>query len=182
MSKVCAFLADGFEEVEALAVVDLLRRAKVDIKMVSITGSLEVKSSHDIIIQADELFERMDFSDAEMLFLPGGLPGTTNLEAHEGLKSLLIQFHQAGKRLAAICAAPSIFGKLQFLEGKKAVSFPDFEQYLFGAEVLRERVITDGTITTSRGMGTAVDLGLELVRIMVGEEKSEELAGKIQYR
>ncbi len=177
---VCIFLATGFEEVEALAVVDLLRREKIDAKLISVTGDLYVASSHGIIVKADYLFDEVDYDKEEVIFLPGGIPGMPNLAAHKGLIELLKKFYGEGKRLAAICAAPSIYGSLGFLEGKKATCYPDFRDKLTGAIVSGAGVVTDGNITTGRGMGTAVDMGLELVRLIKGEKEMAALSEKIQ--
>lgn len=179
--KVYAILADGFEEVEALAVVDILKRAKVDTKMVSIQEQKLVTGVHGISIHADILFADADFSACDLIFLPGGMPGTRNLNEYAGLLSELRAFAEEEKRIAAICAAPMVLGGLGLLKGRKAVCFPGFEEYLTGAEIVNERVVTDGNITTSKGMGTAIDLGLELVRLLCGEELSEELGRSIQY-
>lgn len=182
MSRVCIFLADGFEEIEGLTVVDLLRRAGIDTEMVSVMETKKVKGSHGIVIEADRLFSEQDHKDAQLLVLPGGMPGTVNLAKHEGLCRLLKEHHKAGKRLAAICAAPSVFGNLDFLEGKKAVCYPGFETALKGARVCMENVVTDGNITTSRGMGTAIDFGLELVRLLTDEETAHKLGEGIIYQ
>lgn len=180
MSLVYVFLAEGFEEVEALAVVDVLRRADIDTKMVSVSDKYEVKSSHDVIIRADLLIDEADFDKADMLFLPGGIPGTPNLASNPVLMQNIIEFNKQGKKLAAICAAPSIFGELGILEGKTASCFPGYEDKLKGADYKREKFITDGNITTGRGMGSAIELGLELVRILISEDKSEDIMRKIQ--
>ena len=120
MSKVYIFIAEGFEEIEALTVVDLLRRAKLDIVMASVTGNKLVTGSHNIAVITDILFEDTDFEDAAMLVLPGGMPGTTNLEKHEGLDRLLTDFHKRGKNLAPICAAPRVLGRKGLMTGKNA--------------------------------------------------------------
>lgn len=180
MSLVYTFLAEGFEEVEALAVVDVLRRAGIETKMVSVSGQYEVKSSHDVVIKADLLFEEADFNSADVLFLPGGIPGTPNLAGHKGLVEKILEFNEKGKRLAAICAAPSVYGELGLLKGKTASCYPGYEDKLVGAEYKREKAITDGNITTGRGMGSAIELGLELVRLLISEDKAEEIAQKIQ--
>ena len=130
MAKVCVFTADGFEEIEGLTVVDLLRRAGADTQMVSISDSLSVKGSHSIEIKADTFFEDVNYGEADLLVLPGGMPGTLHLGGHEGLCSLLKEFHEQGKKVAAICAAPSVLGKLGILKGKKAVCYPGFEEKL----------------------------------------------------
>lgn len=181
MSKVCAFLADGLEEVECLAVVDILRRAEVEVTLVSISNHLEVTGSHNITIKADVLFKDAKFSNADLLFLPGGMPGTKNLGEHKELSDLLLEFDKSGKRIAAICAAPSVLGTLHLLTGKTATCYPGFEDKLIGATRTSAGVITDKNITTARGLGFAIDLGLELVSLLEGNEMSNEIKSAIQY-
>lgn len=130
MAKVYEFLANGFEEIEGLAPVDILRRGGVDIKTVSITGSEWVETSHGVTLKADLRFEDVkDFGDADMLLLPGGMPGSTHLNEHEGVRQALIAHHKAGKRIGAICAAPMVLASTGILNGKKATCYPGFEQY-----------------------------------------------------
>lgn len=181
MSRVYAFLADGFEEVECLAVVDLLRRAKVETSLVSITGKLEVTGAHDIVVKADKLFEEIDYKEAEVLFLPGGMPGTKTLSEHTGLREALLYFHEKNKRLAAICAAPSVLGQLGILKGKQATSFPGFEDQLIGAEVSEKSIVVDGPVLTGKGMGVAIEFGLELIKLLVDEKTALEIKESIQY-
>lgn len=182
MSKVYAFLATGLEEVECLAVVDVMRRAGLEVKLVSVTGEHFVTGAHKIVIGADALFEEVDCDEADVLFLPGGMPGTLNLAAHEGLVSQLQQFHAQKKRIAAICAAPSILGELGFLEGKSATCYPGFGEKLKGAIYMSQAgVVTDGNITTARGLGYALDLGLEIVDLLCGPDKADEIKASIQY-
>lgn len=181
MSKVYIFLADGFEEIEGLTVVDLLRRADIDIAMVSISGKLEVTGGHDIVVKADLLFEEAQFSDADMLVLPGGKKGTDNLMAHEGLDILLRDFASKGKMLAAICAAPSVLGTKGLLKDKKAICYPGFEKLLTGATVTDKAVVADGNIITSKGMGTAIDFSLEIIKALKNEEEAAKIASSIQY-
>ena len=176
--KVCAFLTDGFETVEALAVVDILRRADIKTDMISITGDINVKSAQGVIVQADELLDEYVFEGDELLFLPGG-PGHKSYYDCKDLLELLKEYNKKNNRIAAICAAPSILGNLGLLEGKKAMAFPGFEMQLI--ITAPERVVTDGNITTSRGMGTSLDLGLELVRLIKGEELAEQLRTSTQY-
>ena len=119
MKKVCVFLADGFEEIEGLTVVDILRRAKVEVSTVSIMDTLDIQGAHGINIKADQMFDEADFSVADMLVLPGGMPGTLHLGQHKGLQNILKDFHNEKKNIAAICAAPSVLGKYGILEGKR---------------------------------------------------------------
>ena len=181
MSRVCVFLAEGFEEIEGLTVVDLLRRAGVETQMVSITEERMVTGSHGISVQADVCLGDADFGGTELLVLPGGMPGTKNLGACGRLTELLKEFYRDGKKVAAICAAPSVLGDLGILKGKKAACYPGFEERLAGAEVVYDRVAVDKNVTTSRGMGTAIAFGLSLVEQLVSEEKAQELKKGIIY-
>jgi len=181
MSRVCVFLADGFEEIEGLTVVDILRRAGVDTQMVSITEKRMVTGSHAISVQADICLREADFSATELLVLPGGMPGTLHLGECQMLTELLVQFSESGKKVAAICAAPSVLGDLGILKGKKAVCYPGFEKRLSGAEVVYDKVAEDGNVTTSRGMGTAIPFALSLVSQLVSEKKAQELKNGIIY-
>lgn len=179
--KVCVFLANGFEEIEGLTVVDLLRRAEIEVTTVSITKETLVHGAHGIDVAADILFEEMDYEEQDMLVLPGGMPGTLHLGEHEGLKILLQQFYEKEKYIAAICAAPSVLGKYGLLKGKKATSYPGFEEALIGAEYVEDAVAVSDFIITSRGMGTAIDFSLALIEKLVGKEKAEQIGKAIIY-
>ena len=181
MKQISIFLADGFEEIEGLTVVDILRRAGLRVDTVSITGERIIRGSHQIDVQADCLFEEMDFSESDMLVLPGGMPGTRNLMNHKGLQELLRAYHEKGRYIAAICAAPSVFGRLGFLKGRRACCYPSFEEKLEGAEVVQEPVSVDGHIITSRGMGTAIPFALKLTALLCGEEKADEISRSIIF-
>lgn len=181
MKKVFAFLADGFEEVEALAVIDLLKRAKIDTVMVSIMDTLTVTGAHKIQVIADKLYSEIDYKEADLLFLPGGGTGTNNLKAHKELADALLDFESDDtKRIAAICAAPSVLGLLNILNGKKAVCYPGFEDQLLGAEVVADGVVTDGRITTAKGMGVSIELGLELISLLVDKATADTIKEQIQ--
>ncbi len=185
MSKVCVFLADGFEEVEGLTVVDLLRRADIKVDTVSIMKSKsdKVEGRSKIMVHADVMFADENFKNVDLLVLPGGMPGTTYLGEHEGLKQLILHFHEEGKKLAAICAAPSVFGKYGILDGRRATVYPGMENMLGKADVvLDEEVVVDGHITTSRGAGTAIPFALELIRQLKGEETAETVRKGIVFR
>jgi 4-methyl-5(b-hydroxyethyl)-thiazole monophosphate biosynthesis len=182
MTKVYIFLANGFEEIEGLTVVDLLRRANIDITMVSITGDLFVTGSHQIVIKADALFEKVDYADADMLVLPGGMPGTQHLSGHEGLDELLRNFNSKGKKISAICAAPSVLGSKGLLKGKKATCYPGYEDALLGAHIKNDAVVIDGNFTTSRGLGTAIDFSLALIKNLKSEAVAADIANSIQYQ
>lgn len=181
MSKVYVFLADGFEDIEGLTVVDLMRRAGIEAVTVSIKDSREVATSHGVHLLTDAVFKETDFSDADMLVLPGGMRGTLHLGEYRLLTDLLTRFYEKGKRVAAICAAPSVLGKLGILKGRRATCYPGFEEQLTGAEVCKDPVVVDGNVTTSRGMGTAIDFGLCLIAQLLGEEKAQEIADSILY-
>lgn len=180
MSKVNVYLADGFEEVEGLTVVDLLRRAGIEIDMVSIMGRKEITGARKIPVLADKLFEEQD--DPDMIVLPGGMPGTLHLKAHEGLADLIRKADKEGKVLAAICAAPTIYGEMGLLEGKNATCYPGMEDKLLGANWQEQSVVVDGNFVTSRGVGTAIAFALTLVTILKDEETAKSLANSIVYK
>lgn len=182
MSRIAIFFAKGYEEIEALAVVDICRRCGLTIDCVSVTEELQVEGSHGITVGMDKTFSQIDFAAYDMLVLPGGGAGTKGLEAHEGLMAQIDAFYESGKYIAAICAAPSIFGHRGFLKGRKACSYPSFESHLEGAEVTAGPVEMDGHVITSRGMGTAIDFGLAIAAVFCGQEKAEEMAKTIVYR
>lgn len=181
MANVCVFLADGFEEVEALIVVDLLRRASINVEMVSTKSDLRVTGAHGIAIYADSLFREGAYADCDMMFLPGGMPGTSNLIENEELAHEIRRFEKGGKYLAAICAAPSVYGNLGLLKGKKATCYPGFEDRLIGAQIVADKVVRDGIFLTSRGAGTAMDMALEIIKIFEGQGKADEIAKSIIY-
>lgn len=182
MAKVYAMIADGTEEVECLAVVDILRRSGIETVLVSINDTCDTLSSHNVKIQADAKIVDVDFRDGDVIFLPGGLPGSEHLSACEPLIEAIRQALADGRRAAAICAAPGVvLGRHGFLEGKTATCFPGFEKEFKGATYTMQGVVTDGNITTARGLGFAIDLGLELVRLLKGEAAAEDTKKKIQY-
>ena len=131
--KVFIFLADGFEEMEAIVPIDIFRRADIEVTVISISKKKLVRGAHNISVMADCLFTEADFSENDLLYLPGGMPGTKNLDAHEGLKKLLLKQASENKYIAAICAAPSILGKLGLMKGREAICFPGFESQLHGS-------------------------------------------------
>ena len=187
MSKIAVFFATGYEEIEALTVVDLCRRAKIEVDMVAVTGEggvtgAHVTGAHGISVAMDKVFEEVDFADYDMLVLPGGMPGTRNLEAHEGLMAQIDAYYNAGKYVAAICAAPSIFGHRGMLKGKKACCYPSFEEHLEGAEVTENPVEIAGNVITSRGMGTAMDLGLTIVELLCDAQTADNMGKGIVYK
>ena len=181
MAKTAIFLADGFEEIEALTVVDLLRRAEIEIITASIMGRKSVTGSHKITVEADTLLEDLDFDSIDMLILPGGMPGTTNLGECKALTDKIMEFDKKDKMLCAICAAPTVYGKLGILKGKKACCFPGRESDLLGADVQTTSVAKDGHFITSRGMGTAIDFGLAIIEHYQGKDAADEMGHKIVY-
>lgn len=181
MSKVYVFLAEGFEEVEALTPVDLLRRAGVSVELVSVMDDIAVTGSHNITIQADKMIQDIT-EEADMLVLPGGIPGTPNLRACKALEEMIITYNEQHKYLAAICAAPTIYGEMGLLKGKKAICYPSMEEGLKDAVVTVEPVVADDNFITSRGMGTGIDFGLKLVEILCGKNAADTLAEKIVYQ
>ncbi|MDL2291818.1 DJ-1/PfpI family protein [Bacteroides sp. OttesenSCG-928-F21] len=175
MSTVYMFFANGFEEIEALATMDVLRRASLNAKMVSVTNEKVVTGAHDIPVTCDSLFEECDYSDAEALILPGGMPGAATLRDHDGLLKLITGFSKTNKPIAAICAAPMVLGKLGLLKGKKATCYPGFESFLEGAECTGESVVKDGNIITAIGPGGTMDFALTIVETLIDNEKVQEL-------
>lgn len=175
MDKVYVFLADGFEEIEGLTVVDVLRRGQVEVATVSVTGKQMIMGSHRIPVLADGIFEEMDLGDGTVYVLPGGMPGTLNLGGHQGLCQLLINAKAEGKKLAAICAAPSVLGQLGLLKGEAATCHPGFEDKLEGAFTTENTVEVSGQVTTSRGMGTAIPFALELLEQLKGRETVDQV-------
>jgi len=182
MAKVYEFLANGFEEIEGMAPVDILRRGGVDIKTVSVTGSEYVQSSHGITIKADLKFEDIaDFDDADMLMLPGGMPGSVNLNEHQGVRKAILKQFESGKRVGAICAAPMVLGSLGILRGKKATCSPGFEKYMDGADYTAELYTIDGNIITGEGPAATLPYAYQILSFFVPEDKVRQLMGGMQF-
>ncbi len=182
MSKIAVFFAEGYEEIEALAVVDICRRAGLQTDMVSVADTDAVVGAHDISLNMDKKLSQVNFSEYDMLVLPGGGKGTQGLEACEILMEQIDDFYAKGKYIGAICAAPSIFGHRGILKGRRACSYPSFESHLEGAVVTREPVAVSDNVITSRGMGTAIEFGLAIMSLFCGEEKAAEMAATIIYK
>jgi len=180
MSKILVFLADGFEEVEAVTPVDVLRRAGCEVLTVSVTGKKEVTSTHGITIKADILFGEADFSGVDMLVLPGGQPGTTALDHHQGLRQKLAGFAAGDRWIAAICAAPLVLGHLGLLKGKKATCYPGAEKELTGATFTGNPVEVDGKVITGRGPGVALAFSLVLAGKLMGTAVMEQIKEKMR--
>ncbi|MBQ8219833.1 MAG: DJ-1/PfpI family protein [Bacteroidaceae bacterium] len=182
MNTMYVFLADGFEEIEALAPVDVMRRASLSVTTVSVTNNQIVIGAHGIPVVADAMFDELNYTDASLLFLPGGLPGATNLEAHAGLCQLLTaKATQEDVVISAICAAPLVLGGLGLLNGKRATCYPGFEDTMQGAEYTAEKVTVDGNIFTACGPAAAWDLGFTFVEHFCGDGKAEELRKGMQF-
>lgn len=181
MSKVCVFFGTGYEEIEALAVVDILRRQGIDTQMVSVMNDKTVTGSHQIPVVMDSLIDDVDFDCVDMIVLPGGMQGTNKLEECEPLMRQVDSFLASGKAVAAICAAPTILGHRGHLKGKKAICYPGMEQQLSGAEVVYEAAVRDGNIITGRGMGCAIAFALMIVEYFADKKAADEMAEKIVF-
>lgn len=175
MAKVYEFIANGTEEIEALTVVDVLRRGGVEIHTVSINDTKEVTMSHGVTILCDETIAEADLSDADMLLLPGGLPGATNLLEHEGVREAMLRQAADGKKIGAICAAPMVLGDLGLLKGKKATCYPGFEKYLDGAEYTHELVTIDGNVITGEGPAATLPYSYAILGMFADSDVVEGL-------
>lgn len=181
METVYLFFAEGAEEVEALAVVDILRRAGVEIRIVSMTGEKMVTGAHGIKVAADMLLDEVDFSAAAMLVLPGGLPGAYNLAASKELADGIMRQYEAGKPLAAICAAPLVYGRMGLLKGLKATCYPGFEENLEGAEYTGALVQEDGQFITGKGPAAVFEFGFAIAARLAGKDKAESVRCGMLY-
>ena len=179
--KTALIAADGFEEVEGLTVVDLLRRAKITCDIVALSDADMITGSHGIRIGADRRFSETEFDSYDAVILPGGLKGTDALKADERVAALLQHMHAAGKLTAAICAAPTVLAKAGILNRRRATCYPGAEAKLTGAEFCTDSVVRDGTIITSRGAGTTIPFALAIIAYLDSEEKADEIARKIVY-
>ena len=183
MKKVYVFLAEGFEEIEALAPVDIMRRAEIDVVTVSIYEDLTVFGAHGIPVLADTIFSLCDYDDAALLFLPGGMPGAANLLQYEPLCELLEKKQREGMPLAAICAAPAVLGELGLLEGRRATCYPGFEEHLKGADIDGNALIVkDGeTLFTGCGPAAAPALGFAFVEQLCGKDRADEIRDGMMF-
>jgi 4-methyl-5(b-hydroxyethyl)-thiazole monophosphate biosynthesis len=175
MKKAYVFFATGFEDIEALAVVDILRRAEVEVKTVSILQDKTVVSAHGVPVTCDVCFDEVDFSSADALVLPGGLPGAQFLNDYQPLRALLVEKAGTSCYIAAICAAPMVLGGLELLKDKEATCYPGFEPKLLGAKTRDALVVHDGQFVTGRGPGAAFEFGYQLVELLVSREVSMTL-------
>lgn len=173
------FLADGFEIIEAMAPLDILRRGGVEVKTVGVMGKT-VTCSKGVELKADITIDEVDMDECEMIVLPGGLPGATNLRDSEEVAEIIDRAEAGGLRMAAICAAPMVLGLRGVLRGKKATCFPGYENDLLGADCTGEGVVTDGRVITGKGAGRSIEFGLALLTALKGKAAADEVAGKMQ--
>ncbi|MGQ7868865.1 DJ-1 family glyoxalase III [Sunxiuqinia sp. sy24] len=176
MKRIAVHLATGFEETEAITIIDVLRRAGLEVQTVSMTDSTTVTGAHQIPVLADMLFSELDYSRIDVIVLPGGMPGAKNLNEHKGLREQILQFNTEKKLLGAICAAPLVLGHLGILEGKEAVCYPGFEPELHGAKILKDPACVSEHIVTGRGIGVTLTFALKLVEELIDKEKADQLA------
>ncbi|MDO5569945.1 MAG: DJ-1/PfpI family protein [Bacteroidales bacterium] len=182
MKKVYIFIAPHFEETEAIGTIDVLRRAGIDVESVSISNEKVVESSHGVKIITDKTFNECDFNQGNMIILPGGMPGTRNLQNDKNLEALIAKYNKEGKYLAAICAAPLVYGQMDLLNGKEAVCYPGFEDELKGAVIKKDAVAVSSNFITSRGAGTVFDFALKLVEILKSKDEAEKVKNSIIYK
>jgi protein deglycase len=179
MKKIAVHLAEGFEEIEAVSIIDVLRRADLNVTVVSVTDNLQVTGSHGIKVVADQFFCDINYDLIDMILLPGGMPGSTNLNNHPGLREQILNFQDNKKLLGAICAAPLVFGNLGILNQIKATCYPGFENQLHDAIVTTENVEIAGNIVTGKGVGVAINFALKIVELLKGKETATKLAQKM---
>ena len=179
--KVALLLANGFEEIEALLPLDLLRRASITVDTIGIGGKM-ITGAHAVTVAADLTDDEANASDYSAVIFPGGMPGATNLDNAEFTDKVIAAVNAVGGRIAAICAAPLVLGKRGLLKGKKATCYPGFENELLGATVVSDPVVTDGCITTAKGMGVALEFAKELVSLLAGTEVSDKLSKAIMEK
>lgn len=180
MSKALVLLADGLEEIEAITVVDVLRRAEVDVTTAALEGQ-DVSGSHEISLQADTLLSSVEDRTYDALILPGGEPGTTNLEKHPSVGTLIQEHHQNGRIVAAICAAPRILAQQGLLDGKPATSHPSVREEMESTDYREDPVVQSENVITSRGPGTAIPFSLRLVSELVNSETSFQMAEQMEF-
>ncbi len=175
---IAVLFADGFEMIEALTPVDMLRRAGLDTVCVGMNGNI-AKSSHGVPVITDITVEELDVSSVEHVIFPGGMPGATNLDASPYTDKIIASVLEKGGHLAAICAAPLVLGRRGLLSGRRATCYPGFESELIGAVISEESVVTDGPVTTARGMGVSLKFAEELVSLLAGKECAAKLSAAV---
>ena len=178
---IAILLADGFEEIEALTPLDVLRRAGLDVRTVAIGSKIAV-GSHGIPVICDIEADEVNENELSMVIFPGGMPGSLNLDASPCADKFINAALKNGGRIAAICAAPLVLGRRGLLEGKEAICYPGFEEELRGAKISEKSVVTDANITTAKGMGVALPFALELVRLICGEDKANEISKSVMEK
>lgn len=179
MKKIAVHLAEGFEEIEAVSIIDVLRRAEINVTVVSMTENLHVTGSHGIRVVADQLFNDINYDFIDMILLPGGMPGSTNLNNHPGLRKQILNFYENKKQLGAICAAPLVFGNLGILKNINATCYPGFENQLHGAIVTGGNIEVADNIITAKGAGVAIHFALKIVEQLKGKDLANKLADKM---
>ena len=179
--KAYIMLANGFEEAEALVPFDILFRARVEVTLVSISDSLNVTSSHGVTVVANSLLSDTDLSDGDLLFLPGGMPGSTHLAESEALAKVINEYAEQGKWLAAVCAAPMVYGRMGLLNGRKATCYPHFEDQLLGADVQKKTCVRDGQFITGCGAGAGFAIGREMAEVLVGKDTADAVLRQMMY-
>ncbi|MBQ2897336.1 MAG: DJ-1/PfpI family protein [Clostridia bacterium] len=173
------YLANGFEEVEALTVADMLRRAEIEVFLVSTESDIFVTGNHNICVKCDKMLQ--ETKDCDMIVLPGGLPGVPNLIANKQVMSILEKHTKSGKKVAAICAAPWILGELGITKDIEAVCYPGFEEKLIGATISHKKAVTDKNVTTSKACGTAMDFSFEIIKVLKGTAAAEKVKNSIYF-
>ena len=173
--KAAIHLAEGFEEIEAITTTDILRRAEIETLIVSVSGRRTVTGSHKITVICDQVFDEIDYNEYDIIILPGGMPGSKNLNSHSGLKKIIKQFYAEGKFIAAICAAPMVLGNLGLLKGKEVVCYPGFESYLPNSVISEDIVIQSDNIITAKGPGATIEFALKIIEVLKGEDISKKI-------
>ncbi len=181
MAKIGIFMADGCEEIEGLTVLDLLRRVGIEVCTISINGTTQITGSHKLTFFTDDRKETIDFSSLDGIVLPGGMPGTVNLGADSTVNKVITEFAAAGKLVCAICAAPSVLGKAGLLIGKKYTCYPSFEEDAFCGTYLLDRVVVDGNLITSRGLGTAIDFSAAIIEYLADAKTAKDVLESVMY-
>lgn len=172
--KIIVFLAEGFEEIEAVTCVDVLRRAGIEVTTVAL-NDVEVTGAHNMIIKADKLIQEINYKDYEGVILPGGMPGATNLRDNEEVINIVKQLYLENKLVGAICAAPIVLDRAGIIEGKKATSYPGFDKEMLSCNYIEDRVVVDKNIITSRGPGIALDFAIKIIEYLIDKDKASEI-------
>ncbi|GAD04663.1 DJ-1/YajL/PfpI superfamily, includes chaperone protein YajL (former ThiJ), parkinsonism-associated protein DJ-1, peptidases PfpI, Hsp31 [Porphyromonas crevioricanis JCM 15906] len=182
MNQVFVFLANGFEEIEALSVIDILRRAELPVCTVSVHADRKVIGAHEVAVEADTLINDVTLDDAACLVLPGGMPGAANLMDCVKLREALVRQHEAGRLLAAICAAPMVLGALGISKGREMTCYPGFEERLIDARISTQGVAEDGHVITGKGPAFAASFALAIVKRLAGEARAKEVASGMLFQ